>query len=122
MISHMGGHVIGHVGGHVIDHVGGHVIGHAGGHVFVHVGGVVIDQLPRPFVTSRCPAPSHAVYFQSQRYYSHTNAHTHPYPPPPPTHTHRHRHRHWAYGVVASMFDFQRSDWGSNPGRGGKIS
>ena len=27
-----------------------------------------------------------------------------------------------AYGVVVSMFDFQRSDRGSNPGRGGKIS
>ena len=25
-----------------------------------------------------------------------------------------------AYGVVASMFDFHRSDRGSNPGRGGK--
>ena len=22
----------------------------------------------------------------------------------------------WAYGVVVSMFDFHRSDWGSNPG------
>ena len=28
----------------------------------------------------------------------------------------------WAYGVVVSMFDFHRSDQGSNPGRGGKIS
>ena len=28
----------------------------------------------------------------------------------------------WAYGVVVSMFDFDRSDRGSNPGRGGKIS
>ena len=28
----------------------------------------------------------------------------------------------WAYGVVVSMFDFNRSDQGSNPGRGGKIS
>ena len=28
----------------------------------------------------------------------------------------------WAYGVVVSMFDFHRSDGGSNPGRGGKIS
>ena len=28
----------------------------------------------------------------------------------------------WAYGVVVTMFDFHRSDWGSNPGRGGKIS
>ena len=28
----------------------------------------------------------------------------------------------WAYGVVVSMFDFHRSDRGSNPGRGGKIS
>ena len=27
-----------------------------------------------------------------------------------------------AYGVVVSMFDFHRSDWGSNPGHGGKIS
>ena len=27
-----------------------------------------------------------------------------------------------AYGVVVSMFDFHRSDGGSNPGRGGKIS
>ena len=27
----------------------------------------------------------------------------------------------WAYGVVVSMFDFHRSDRGSNPGRGGKI-
>ena len=26
----------------------------------------------------------------------------------------------WAYGVVVSMFDFHRSDWGSNPGRGGE--
>ena len=24
----------------------------------------------------------------------------------------------WAYGVVVSMFDFHRSDRGSNPGRG----
>ena len=30
--------------------------------------------------------------------------------------------RLWAYGVVVSMFDFHRSDRGSNPGRGGKIS
>ena len=29
---------------------------------------------------------------------------------------------HGAYGVVVSMFDFHRSDRGSNPGRGGKIS
>ena len=29
---------------------------------------------------------------------------------------------YWAYGVVVSMFDFHRSDQGSNPGRGGKIS
>ena len=28
----------------------------------------------------------------------------------------------WAYGVVVSMFHFHRSDWGSNPGRDGKIS
>ena len=28
----------------------------------------------------------------------------------------------WAYGVVVNMFDFQRSDRGSNPGHGGKIS
>ena len=28
----------------------------------------------------------------------------------------------WAYGVVVSMFDFHRSDRGSNPGRAGKIS
>ena len=28
----------------------------------------------------------------------------------------------WGYGVVVSMFDFHRSDRGSNPGRGGKIS
>ena len=28
----------------------------------------------------------------------------------------------WAYGVVVSMCDFHRSDQGSNPGRGGKIS
>ena len=27
-----------------------------------------------------------------------------------------------AYGVVVSMFDFHRSDRGSNPDRGGKIS
>ena len=27
-----------------------------------------------------------------------------------------------SYGVVVSMFDFHRSDRGSNPGRGGKIS
>ena len=26
----------------------------------------------------------------------------------------------WAYGVVVSMFDFHRSDRGSNPGRGGE--
>ena len=30
--------------------------------------------------------------------------------------------RTWAYGVVVSMFDFHRSDRGSNPRRGGKIS
>ena len=28
----------------------------------------------------------------------------------------------WSYGVVVSKFDFHRSDRGSNPGRGGKIS
>ena len=28
----------------------------------------------------------------------------------------------WVYGVVVSMFDFHRSNRGSNPGRGGKIS
>ena len=28
----------------------------------------------------------------------------------------------WAYGVVVRMFDFHRSDQGSNPGCGGKIS
>ena len=28
----------------------------------------------------------------------------------------------FAYGVVVSIFDFHRSDRGSNPGRGGKIS
>ena len=28
----------------------------------------------------------------------------------------------WAYGVVVSMFDFHRSDWGSNLSRGSKIS
>ena len=28
----------------------------------------------------------------------------------------------WGYDVVVSMFDFHRSDRGSNPGRGGKIS
>ena len=28
----------------------------------------------------------------------------------------------WAYGVVVTMFDFHRSDRGSNPGRGSKIS
>ena len=28
----------------------------------------------------------------------------------------------WACGVVVSMFDFHRSDWGSNPGRGGEFS
>ena len=28
----------------------------------------------------------------------------------------------WAYGVVASMFDFHCSDRGLNPSRGGKIS
>ena len=27
-----------------------------------------------------------------------------------------------AYGVVVSMFDFHRSDRGSNPGCGGKMS
>ena len=26
------------------------------------------------------------------------------------------------YGIVVSMFDFHRSDRGSDPGRGGKIS
>ena len=30
--------------------------------------------------------------------------------------------RHTAYGLLVSMFDFHRSDRGSNPGRGGKIS
>ena len=30
--------------------------------------------------------------------------------------------RTWAYGVVVSIFDSHRSDRGSNPGRGGKIS
>ena len=30
--------------------------------------------------------------------------------------------RYRAYAVVVSMFDFHRSDRGSNPGRGGKIS
>ena len=28
----------------------------------------------------------------------------------------------WAYGVVVSMFDYHRSDRGSNPGLRGKIS
>ena len=28
----------------------------------------------------------------------------------------------WAYCVVVGMFDVHRSDRGSNPGRGGKIS
>ena len=28
----------------------------------------------------------------------------------------------WACGVVVSMFDFHRSDRGSNPGRGGEFS
>ena len=28
----------------------------------------------------------------------------------------------WAYGAVVSIFDFHRSDRGSNPGRGSKIS
>ena len=28
----------------------------------------------------------------------------------------------WAYGVVVSMFDFHRSDQGSNPGCSSKIS
>ena len=28
----------------------------------------------------------------------------------------------WARGVVVSMFDFHRSDRGSNPGRGGEFS
>ena len=28
----------------------------------------------------------------------------------------------WVYGVVVRMFVFHRSDRGSNPGRGGKIS
>ena len=32
------------------------------------------------------------------------------------------RYREGACGVVVSMFDFHRSDRGSNPGRGGKIS
>ena len=27
-----------------------------------------------------------------------------------------------AYGVVVNMFHFHRSDWGSNPGRDGKMS
>ena len=31
-------------------------------------------------------------------------------------------HLLWAYGVVVSMFDFHRSDRGSIPIRGGKIS
>ena len=31
-------------------------------------------------------------------------------------------HIKWAYGVVVIMFDIHRSDRGSNPGRGGKIS
>ena len=30
-------------------------------------------------------------------------------------------HKVWAYGVVVSMFDFHRSDQGSNPGRGGEF-
>ena len=30
-------------------------------------------------------------------------------------------HALWAYGVVLSMFDFHRSDRGSNPSHGGKI-
>ena len=32
-----------------------------------------------------------------------------------------HSHTTWAYGVVVSMFDFHRSDRGSNLGRGGII-
>ena len=28
----------------------------------------------------------------------------------------------WTYGVAVSMFDFHCSDWGPNPGHGGKIS
>ena len=28
----------------------------------------------------------------------------------------------WACGVVVGMFDFHRSDRGSNPGRGGEFS
>ena len=28
----------------------------------------------------------------------------------------------WTYGVVVSMFDFHRRDWGTNPGRGDKLS
>ena len=32
------------------------------------------------------------------------------------------QHYAFAYGVVVSMFNFHRSDRGSNPGRGGKIS
>ena len=28
----------------------------------------------------------------------------------------------WAYSAVVSVFDFHRSDRGSNPGRGGKVS
>ena len=31
-------------------------------------------------------------------------------------------HNIWACGVVVSMFDFHRSDQGSNPGRGGEFS
>ena len=30
--------------------------------------------------------------------------------------------KEWACGVVVSMFDFHRSDRGSNPGRGGEFS
>ena len=30
--------------------------------------------------------------------------------------------KHRACGVVVSMFDFHRSDRGSNPGRGGEFS
>ena len=30
--------------------------------------------------------------------------------------------QYWACGVVVSMFDFHRSDRGSNPGRGGEFS
>ena len=36
--------------------------------------------------------------------------------------SHLHIFTLWTYGVVVSMFNFHRSDRGSNPGRGGKIS